>query len=249
MFLTRSEYDRGVNTFSPEGRLFQVEYAIEAIKLGSTAVGLKTKFGVILAVEKRITSTLLEPSSVDKIMEIDSHIGCAASGLTADAPTLVEHGRVETQNHRFSYNEPMSVESTTQALCDLALRFGEGDEDSMSRPFGVSLLIAGHDETGPCLYITDPSGTFWECDAKAIGSGSEGADSSLQEHYNKEMTLEEAELLALSTLKQVMEEKVTASNVDIAKVAPTYHLYTPAEVEAVIGRLLRCKEKSIRHVM
>lgn len=89
MFLTRSEYDRGVNTFSPEGRLFQVEYAIEAIKLGSTAVGIHTKEGVILAVEKRITSPLLEPSSVEKLLEIDEHIGCAMSGLTADARTLV----------------------------------------------------------------------------------------------------------------------------------------------------------------
>lgn len=89
MFLTRSEYDRGVNTFSPEGRLFQVEYAIEAIKLGSTAVGIHTKEGVILAVEKRITSPLLEPSSVEKLLEIDEHIGCAVSGLTADARTLV----------------------------------------------------------------------------------------------------------------------------------------------------------------
>ncbi|KAI6671667.1 hypothetical protein NL676_006552 [Syzygium grande] len=237
MFLTRTEYDRGVNTFSPEGRLFQVEYAIEAIKLGSTAIGLKTKEGVVLAVEKRITSPLLEPSSVEKIMEIDDHIGCAMSGLIADARTLVEHARVETQNHRFSYGEPMTVESTTQALCDLALRFGEGDEESMSRPFGVSLLIAGHDENGPSLYYTDPSGTFWQCNAKAIGSGSEGADSSLQEQYNKDLTLLEAEKIALSILKQVMEERVTPNNVDIAKVAPTYHLYTPAEVEAVISRL------------
>ncbi|KAL3639815.1 hypothetical protein CASFOL_014783 [Castilleja foliolosa] len=162
------------------------EYAIEAIKLGSTAIGIKTKEGVVLAVEKRITSPLLEPSSVDKIMEIDAHIGCAMSGLIADARTLVEHARVETQNHRFSYGEPMTVESTTQALCDLALRFGEGDEESMSRPFGVSLLIAGHDENGPSLYYTDPSGTFWQCNAKAIGSGSEGADSSLQEQFNKD---------------------------------------------------------------
>ncbi|KAA8541577.1 hypothetical protein F0562_022729 [Nyssa sinensis] len=237
MFLTRTEYDRGVNTFSPEGRLFQVEYAIEAIKLGSTAIGLKTKEGVVLAVEKRITSPLLEPSSVEKIMEIDEHIGCAMSGLIADARTLVEHARVETQNHRFSYGEPMTVESTTQALCDLALRFGEGDEESMSRPFGVSLLIAGHDENGPSLYYTDPSGTFWQCNAKAIGSGSEGADSSLQEQYNKELTLQEAETIALSILKQVMEEKVTPNNVDIARVAPTYHLYSPSEVETVISRL------------
>ncbi|KAL0908438.1 hypothetical protein M5K25_022933 [Dendrobium thyrsiflorum] len=229
MFLTRTEYDRGVNTFSPEGRLFQVEYAIEAIKLGSTAIGIKTKQGVVLAVEKRVTSPLLEPSSVEKIMEIDENIGCAMSGLIADARTLVEHARVETQNHRFSYGEPMTVESTTQALCDLALRFGEGDEESMSRPFGVSLLIAGHDEHGP-----NPSGTFWQCSAKAIGSGSEGADSSLQEQYNKasyivDMALQEAETVALSILKQVMEEKVTPNNVDIAKVAPTYHLYSPSE--------------------
>ncbi|KAF8388669.1 hypothetical protein HHK36_025349 [Tetracentron sinense] len=97
MFLTRTEYDRGVNTFSPEGRLFQVEYAIKAIKLGSTAIGLKTKGGVVLAVEKRITSPLLEPSSVEKIMEIDKHIGCAMSGWIVDARTLVEHARVETQ--------------------------------------------------------------------------------------------------------------------------------------------------------
>ncbi|KAH0920620.1 hypothetical protein HID58_020638 [Brassica napus] len=237
LLLRRTEYDRGVNTFSPEGRLFQVEYAIEAIKLGSTAIGVKTKEGVVLAVEKRITSPLLEPSSVEKIMEIDDHIGCAMSGLIADARTLVEHARVETQNHRFSYGEPMTVESTTQALCDLALRFGEGDEESMSRPFGVSLLIAGHDENGPSLYYTDPSGTFWQCNAKAIGSGSDGADSSLQEQFNKDLSLSEAETIAVSILKQVMEEKVTPNNVDIAKVAPAYHLYTPEEVEAVISRL------------
>ncbi|KAJ8435433.1 hypothetical protein Cgig2_012554 [Carnegiea gigantea] len=207
-----------------------------------------------------------EPSSVEKIVEIDEHIGCAMSGLIADACTLVEHARVETQNHRFSYGEPMTVESTTQALCDLALRFGEGDEESMantdfllnncasrlwfplvccglrkgmgvSRPFGVSLLIAGHDENGPSLYYMDPSGTFWQCGAKAIGSGSEGADSSLQEQYGKDLTLQETETIPLSILKQVMEEKVTPNNVDIAKVSPNYHLYSPSEAEAVIARL------------
>ena len=114
MYLTRSEYDRGVNTFSPEGRLFQVEYAIEAIKLGSTAVGLQTKDGCILAVEKRLTSPLLDPSSVEKIAEIDSHIGAAMSGLVADARTLVDHARVEAQNHTFTYAEPIGVEPLTQ---------------------------------------------------------------------------------------------------------------------------------------
>lgn len=239
MFLTRSEYDRGVNTFSPEGRLFQVEYAIEAIKLGSTAIGVWTSEGVILAVEKHITSPLLEPSSIEKVMEIDSHIGCAMSGLTADARTLIDHARVETQQHRFSYNEPMPVESCTQSLCDLALRFGEdGDDGGMSRPFGVALLVAGNDpDDGPVLYHTDPSGTFVKYEAKAIGSGSEGAQTALQENFRKDLTLKEAEVLALSTLKQVMEEKVTPTNVDISRVAPTYHLYTSDEVEEVISRL------------
>ncbi|KAI8526960.1 hypothetical protein RHMOL_Rhmol12G0039400 [Rhododendron molle] len=181
-----------------------------------------------------IASPLLEPSIVEKIMQIDDHIGCAMSGLIADAHKLVKHARVKAKNHRFSYGKPMTVESTTQAL---ARRFGEGDEESMSRPFGVSLLVAGHDENGPSLYYTDPSGTFWQCNAKAIGSGSERADSSLQEQYDKDITLEEAETITLSILKQVIEEKVTPNNVDIAKVAPIYHLYTPSEVEAVISRL------------
>jgi len=121
MYLTRSEYDRGVNTFSPEGRLFQVEYAIEAIKLGSTAVGVQTKEGCVLAVEKRLTSPLLDPNSVEKIAEIDSHIGAAMSGLVADARTLVDHARVEAQNHTFTYDEPIGVEALTQGmfcLCD-----------------------------------------------------------------------------------------------------------------------------------
>jgi 20S proteasome subunit alpha 5 len=95
--MTRSEYDRGVNTYSPEGRLFQVEYAIEAIKLGSTAIGIQTSEGVVLAVEKRLTSSLMEPSGLEKIVEIDSHIGCAVSGLIADSRTMIDRARVEAQ--------------------------------------------------------------------------------------------------------------------------------------------------------
>jgi len=186
MFLTRSEYDRGVNTFSPEGRLFQVEYAIEAIKIGTTAIGVCTDEGIVIAVEKRLLSPLQEPSSVEKIYEIDSHIGVAMSGLSADARTLVDHARSESQYHRFTFNEPMPVEALTQAVCDLALKFGEsGDEKAMSRPFGVALLIAGWDDKGPCLFHCDPSGTYTRFDAKAIGAGSEGAQTALQASREK----------------------------------------------------------------
>jgi hypothetical protein len=111
-----------------------------------------------------VTSTLLEASSVEKIVEIDQHIGCAMSGLQADARNLVEHARVECQNHAFHYAEPLRVESTTQAICDLALRFGESGDDEesvMSRPFGVALLIAGYDEDGPQLYVELKLKTAW----------------------------------------------------------------------------------------
>ncbi|GAV88536.1 LOW QUALITY PROTEIN: Proteasome domain-containing protein, partial [Cephalotus follicularis] len=178
-------------------------------------------------------------NSIEKIMEVDEHIGWSMSELIADACTLVEHARVETQNHRFSYGEPMTVESTTQALCDLALRFGEGDEESMSCFIadGLNVLfleLLNQNYLVSCRYYTDPSSTFWQCNGKAIGSGSEGADSSLQEQCNEgNMFLIEAETIAL-ILKQVMEEKVTPNNVDIAKASPTY---TPPEVEAVISRL------------
>lgn len=185
MFMTRSEYDRGVNTFSPEGRLFQVEYAIEAIKLGSTAIGIQTSEGVVLAVEKRVTSVLMEPRSIEKISEIDSHIACAVSGLVADARTMVDKARVEAQNYWFTYNEQISIESVTQSVSNLAMQFGEDEEDAMSRPFGTALLIAGVDESGPKLFHVDPSGTYMQYNAKAIGSGSEGAQTTLQEEYHK----------------------------------------------------------------
>ncbi|EJD54376.1 20S proteasome subunit [Auricularia subglabra TFB-10046 SS5] len=223
MFLTRSEYDRGVNTFSPEGRLFQVEYAIEAIKLGSTTVGISTPHGVVLGVEKRVQSPLLEASSIEKIVEIDKHLGCAMSGLTADARTMIDHARVTSQNHAFTYDEKIKVESVTQAVCDLALRFGESMENEdamMSRPFGVALLVAGVDELGPQLFHTDPSGTMMKYEAKAIGSGSEAAQAELQDKYHKQMSLLEAHKLTLRVLKQVMEEKLDQHNVQLAQVTP-----------------------------
>ncbi|KAJ1916277.1 proteasome component pup2 [Tieghemiomyces parasiticus] len=242
MFLTRSDYDRGVNTFSPEGRLFQVEYAIEAIKLGSTAIGIETSEGVVLAVEKRVTSSLLVADSIEKILEIDTHLGCAMSGLTADSRTLIDHARVEAQNHHFTYNERIPVESVTQAVCDLALRFGEGAEGEksiMSRPFGVALLIAGCDERGPQLYHTDPSGTYVRYKAKAIGAGSEGAQTELQEEYFQTMTLNDGFKLALKVLKQVMEEKLNVSNIQVAAVTSQdgYHILSEEKLQSIVEQL------------
>lgn len=220
-----------------------MEYAIEAVKLGSTAVGIQSREGVILAIEKRLTSPLLEPSSVEKIMEIDTHIGAAVSGLIGDARTLVDHARIEAQNHRFSFNEPVGVEALTQSVCDMALGFGEGrkkGETKMSRPFGVALLTAGLDpKKGAQLFFSDPSGTYFQFKAKAIGAGSEGAQATLQEKYREDLTLREAEDLALDILRQVMEDKLSSINVEVAAVtaAQGFHLYRADELDEVIRRL------------
>jgi len=239
--MTRSEYDRGVNTFSPEGRLFQVEYAIEAIKLGSTAIGIQSSEGVVLAVEKRVTSTLMEPAATEKIAEIDKHIGCAVSGLMADSRTMVDRARVEAQNHWFLYNEKMSVESVTQSVSNLAVQFGDSDSEgnAMSRPFGVAILFAGMDERGSQLFHMDPSGTYVQCDAKAIGSGCEGAQQALQEAYHKTIGIKDSIKVVLTILKQVMEEKLNSTNVEVATVTKEqgYHMFSKEEVEQAISYL------------
>merc|ERR1712232_394102 len=197
--------------------------------------------GVVLAVEKRLTSPLICPESIEKILEIDDHMGCAMSGLTADARTLVDHARVEAQAHWFTYNERMPVESCVNSVADMALDFSDTNKDRkrvMSRPFGVALLVGGWDPVdGPVLFNTDPSGTFTKYMAASIGSAQEGATSMLQEHYNQDMTLLDAETLALTVLRQVMEEKLSKTNIEVASVradTKKFYLYKEDELDAVI---------------
>jgi len=205
----------------------------------------------VLAVEKRLTSPLLEASSVEKIFEVDSHVGFAISGLAADARTLVDHGRVECQAHRFTYDEPLRVESLTQALCDLAMSFGEGSEEAeadkragerkkvrMSRPFGVSLLLAGVDARGPQLFHMDPSGTFVAYAAHAIGAGAEGAVTQLVDKAAGAATLEAACALVTRVLADTMEEKLTPTNFELATVtaARGFRVHTAAELAPLIAR-------------
>lgn len=237
MYLSRSEYDRGVNTFSPAGRLFQVEYAIKAIKLGSTALGIQTAEGVVLAVEKRIESKLMLPASIKKIVQIDEHIGCAMSGLVADAHQLIDHARVETQNHWFTYDELMTTEGCVRGVSDLALGFGEG---KMARPFGVALLMGGVDEGQPVLYHCDPTGSYTKYEAKAIGAAAEGAQATLQERYHTAMSLAEAKKLAMEVLKNVMEEKINSENVELAVLDAESGRYLVAdkqELQALVDSL------------
>eukprot|EP00461_Guttulinopsis_vulgaris_P004098 UN04099 len=149
-----------------------------------------------------------------KIEKLDNHIWCATSGVVPDARTLIDHGRVETQTHWFNYNEPISVACCAGAIGKIMGHFGTG---KMSRPYGVGMLIAGVDnEKGPQLYYVDPSGTKTRFQAKAIGSGQESAQTQLKDQYSETMTLDEAKALALDALKQVISEKITEHNIEVA---------------------------------
>jgi len=215
-----NDYDRGVNTFNPTGRLFQVEYAVQAIKLGSTVIAIQTSDGVVIGAEKRVKQKCLVASSIKKVVQVtDVHIA-GISGLTADGNMLLDKGRVEAENYKFTYNEHMPTASLVRRMCDFSMSFG--DEDSkMARPLGVSMLVAGLDRVDegktlvPKLYHLDPSGTYIEYRAKAIGAGEETAMDYLVDHYNTSMSLDEALRVCLETLKNVMEEKVTNNNVDV----------------------------------
>lgn len=181
-------------------------------QLGATAIGIQTKEGVVLAVEKRSTSRLLVTNSLRKIEKLDAHIWCATSGVVPDARTLIDHARVETQTHWFNYNESITVNVCATAVGKLMGHFGTG---KMSRPYGVGMLIAGVDENGPQLFYVDPSGTKTRFKAKAIGSGQESAQNALKDEYSEEMTLEQAKTKAMEILAQVMSEKITEFNVEV----------------------------------
>ncbi len=176
-------YDRAITVFSPDGRLYQVEYAREAVKRGTTAVGIKAKDGVVLIVDKRVSSKLLEASSIEKIFKIDEHIGVASSGLVGDARSLVDRARIECQINRVSYDEPIEVEALAKKLCDhmqTLTQYGG------IRPYGTALLIAGVSD-GECrLFETDPSGTLLEYKATGIGIGRPAAMKVFEEEYNPE---------------------------------------------------------------
>ncbi|HDO19536.1 MAG TPA: archaeal proteasome endopeptidase complex subunit alpha [Thermoplasmatales archaeon] len=205
-------YDRAITVFSPDGRLFQVEYAREAVKRGTTTVGLKYRDGVILIVDKRITSRLIEPESIEKIFQIDDHIGCATSGLVADARILVERARVDAQINEITYNRKIEVKTLVKRLCDFKQTY---TQYGGVRPFGTALLIAGVDDSGPRLFSTDPSGAMIEYKATSEGAGREGVISYFEKNYREDMSLEEAIILGLKALYKGTEGKINPDAIEI----------------------------------
>ncbi len=196
-------YDRAITVFSPDGRLFQVEYAREAVKRGTTAVGVVYKTGVILLADKRIKSPLIEENSIEKIFVIDEQIGAATSGLIGDARILIDYARVQAQSEKLTYGQNVTVEALVKKVCDLLQQY---TQYGGVRPFGASLLIGGIDDTGPHLFETDPSGLSTGYKADAIGAGRDQAIEILEKEYKEGMNLQEAANLALKALKAGLEQ-------------------------------------------
>ena len=208
-------YDRASTIFSPDGRLFQVEYAREAVKRGTTTVGLKFNEGIVLIVDKRITSHLIEPESIEKIFQIDDYIGCATSGLVADARVLVDRARIDAQINEITYGEKIPINTLVKRICDFKQSY---TQFGGVRPFGVVLLIAGIDTTGSHLYSTDPSGALMEYKACAEGAGRSGAMAYFEENYKENMTLEEAINIGIKAIHKGAEGKLNPEAIEIAVV-------------------------------
>ncbi len=229
-------YDRAITVFSPDGRLFQVEYAREAVKRGTTTVGLKFKDGAVLIVDKRIASRLMEPKSIEKIFQIDEHIGCATSGLVADARVLVDHARVTSQVSKITYDERISVEMLVKKICDYKQNY---TQYGGVRPFGTALLVAGVDDQGVHLFETDPSGALVSYKAGSIGAGRNVVMEVFEEQYQDGMEMEDAIVLGLKALKKATEEeKLNPKSVEIGivRVGADFRRLDDGEVESVVGK-------------
>jgi len=230
-------YDMAITQFSPEGRLFQVEYAIEAVRRGTTAIVCRNKNSVVFAVEKKSSQLQEETLGSEKIFKIDDHIGVAIAGLTADARVLIDRARVQAQINLLNYDEKISVKDSTLNICEYKQVF---TQNAGVRPFGVSFLIAGIDDNGPSLYLTDPSGAMWSYYAFAIGSGATEARAYLEEHYKEDIIDEELKLLPLRALKELMGDNLNKNTCDVAfilKEDKTFRLLSLDEKEELLNKL------------
>ncbi|KAK9828004.1 hypothetical protein WJX81_007886 [Elliptochloris bilobata] len=215
-------YDSRTTIFSPEGRLYQVEYAMEAISNAGAAIGVLATDGVVLGAEKRITSKLLDTNAVgvrrEKMYKLDDHVACAVAGITADANILINRCRLAAQQYRFQYQEPIPVEQLVRAVCDSKQGY---TQFGGLRPFGVSLLYAGWDEERQFqLYESDPSGNYGGWKATAIGAGHQGATNLLKQDYKDDITLEAAVKLVIQILSKTMDSTtLTPDKVELSTLA------------------------------
>ena len=233
-------YDLSASTYSPDGRLFQVEYAGKAVENSGTAIGLKVKDGVVLAVEKWVHSKLLIPEANRRIATVDRHIGMATSGLLADGRALANRARDEAQNYRDTYNAPPPL----KALADrLGLYVQAYTLYSSVRPFGIGTILGTVDKEGPALYVIQPSGVFYGYNGAAVGKGRQLANTELEKLNLSQLTTREAVFEAARIIHLVHDDtKDKEFELELSWIGPETggkHAAVPRELWAEADRKAR----------
>jgi len=224
-------YDRAITIFSPEGRLYQVEYALELVKRGAPVVGVACSEGAVLAANETPESDLEDPDYFRKIYQLDDHVASAIAGLSSDARVLIDQARVYCQSNKLLYDEPVDLEVLARRLGDLAQVY---TQHAGVRPFGVSMIIAGYDATGSRVLTTDPSGAYRGFKATAVGRKNEEANRLLEEKYRDDMSLDEAIKMAIEAVNVASDIPITSKTVKVAVIpaeTKTFKRLTEEEVE------------------
>jgi proteasome alpha subunit len=213
VFAAPGAYDRAITVFSPDGRLFQVEYALETVNRGATILGIACSEGVVLGAEEKIESKLQDESFMWKVFEVDDHLGAAVVGLGSDARILIDQARVYAQSNKLMYDEPIDIEVVAKRVGDIKQLY---TQHAGVRPFGVSIIFGGIDKTGNRLFATDPSGSIRGWKAVAVGVGKETVEGILKTDYHEKLDIETATKLAIKALVKAQEARGEQPRVKIA---------------------------------
>ncbi|HJM79182.1 MAG TPA: archaeal proteasome endopeptidase complex subunit alpha [Nitrosopumilus sp.] len=239
MLPAQQGYDRAITVFSPDGRLYQVEYAIETVRRGTVAVGVKCKDGIVIAVEEKPRKLQISDTA-QKIFQIDDHVGVAAAGYIPDARSQVDNARFFSQSNKMIYDEEVEVETIAKHLADQCQQY---TQYAGVRPYGVALILGGVVNSTPQLYLTDPSGTYISYDAISIGSGSDSVTDFLEKTYKDELTLDEASTLAAAGIYLSSEDKEGTSHIRMAHIKTETGLYELVSDEQITNYANTAKEK------
>ncbi len=223
-------YDRAITIFSPDGRIYQVEYAFEAVRRGWTTIGLKGRSGAVVVVEKRRISPLVDSTAIQKIFRVDDHIGVTFAGIASDGRVLIDYARITALQHRFLYDEPITVEYLAKQVCDIKQAY---TQHAGVRPFGVAIIFAGVDYKGPQLYMTEPSGRYMSYYAVALGERSQVVTEYLEKHYRYDIGLKDTIKLGISALQKAVEEKLKPENMEIGYISIEEKMFHIASAEEI----------------
>jgi proteasome alpha subunit len=215
VFAAPGAYDRTITVFSPDGRLFQVEYALETVNRGATIIGIACSEGVVLGAEEKIETKLQDTDFTWKLYTIDDHVGAAVVGLGSDARVLIDQARIYAQSNRLMYDEPIDVEMMTKRVGDIKQLY---TQHAGVRPFGVSIIFGGVDKTGSRVFSTDPSGSYRGYKAVAVGIGREAVEGILKEEYQEDLSLDEAVKLAVKCLTQALVARGEPKRIKISTI-------------------------------